>query len=80
MQYALHDKRPALFWLLNKLPILFQPDEDMPYDLNQICYLFLKRFNQPYDTTLKMEKTMRDTIFKMEMEVMQEEAKQSKEN
>lgn len=66
--------------------ILFLPkeisedDELKKYDLTSKAYIFMKRLHQSYETVMLMDSDERDTIFKMEMELIKEEAKQKDNN
>lgn len=64
--------------------ILFLPkeisedDEFLRYDLTSKAYIFMKRLHQSYETVMLMDADERDRIFKMEMQLLKEEAKQNK--
>ena len=59
---------------------LSEDDELQKYDLTSKAYIFMKRLGQDYNRVMLMDSKERDKIFKMEMELIKEEAKQNKEN
>lgn len=86
-EYRLWYKEYPMFNLwAGRKGILFLPkeisedDELKKYDLTSKAYIFMKRLHQSYETVMLMDSDERDTIFKMEMELIKEEAKQKDNN
>ena len=71
-------------WAVQK-DVLFLPkalseeDEEKKYDLTSKAYILMKRLGQSYPTIMQMDAVERDTLFEMEMKLIQEEAKQNKD-
>lgn len=65
--------------------ILFVPkevaeDENVKkYDLTSKIYIFMKRLGQDYNTVMTMDADERDTLFEMEMKLIEEEKKKQDE-
>lgn len=55
-------------------------DDALHYDLTSKVYTMMKRLHQSYSEIMLMDSDERDIYFKMEMDLMKEEAAQAKEN
>lgn len=83
-EYRLWQREYPMFslWAIPK-GVLFLPkevaeDEDVKrYDLASKAYILMKRLGQDYTTIMKMDAEERDTLFEMEMKLIEEENKQS---
>lgn len=75
---------PAFFQWAMRRDVLFPPKEiaddgNSAYDLTSKMYVLMKRLGQSYETIMNMPAEERDKIFEMEIQLMEEEAKQAKE-
>lgn len=69
-------------WAVSRDVLFLHPleeDEDESYDLMTKVYILMKRLGQSYMQILTMDPDDRDELFRMEMKLIKEEAKQ-KEN
>lgn len=85
VEYRLLYKEYPMFclWAISK-GILFLPrqvaekdDEYGSFDLASKVYIFMKRLHQSYKTVMLMDSEERDTLFRMEMKLLEEEKKQA---
>lgn len=65
-------------WSVRNLEKLFLPYRDPNYSLESIIHLFMHRLGQPYDVVMLMDTEKRDTIFKMELQLMEQERQANK--
>ena len=85
-EYQIWCKEYPMFnlWAVRR-GILFVPkevaeDENVKkYDLTSKIYIFMKRLGQDYNTVMTMDADERDTLFEMEMKLIEEEKKKQDE-
>lgn len=58
---------------------LVQDEKYDDYGLTSRVYIFMKRLGQDYRTIMLMDSEERDELFKMEMDLIEEEKKQAEE-
>lgn len=83
-EYQLVTREYPMFslWAVPQDVLFLHPledDEDESYDLMTKVYILMKRLGQSYMQILTMDPDDRDELFRMEMKLIKEEAKQ-KEN
>lgn len=80
-----HKEYPMFWQWAQGKDILFLPksvsetEEIKQYDLTSKIYVLMKRLQQSYETILAMPLEERDSLFEMEMRLIDEENKQAKE-